>query len=182
MPLYNSKRDAGFLLGVNKEIMHRISSVEVAIYKLNLEITKTNIYEETENRTYLPPIRIHSQVQIDSTSVDSQEIVDREKTALFGFLEHDLINADVILREGDIIYYDNIYYEVDRVSGDNYWSGRNPNSSIAVKEDNQRIHGYRVSIIAECHMTRMSSLHISDVRTGNNPNSTKENSSIPKFL
>jgi len=182
MPLYNSNRDAGFLLGINKEVMHKLSSVEIAYYKLNMTKTQINIYEEAENRAYDPALRIYGQVMLDQKDTSMGEVQDFERNFTVGFLKSDLDELQVDIEEGDIIEYDGGFYEIDRVSTSNYWSGRNPNTSFAVEFDNQKKHGYAISIVAECHLTRTNALHIVDRRVGNNPNSTSKNTSITKFL
>lgn len=182
MPLFNSNRDAGLLLGVNREIMHGFSSVEIALYQLDLSVTKTNIYEESENRAYRPPVRLYSQVTLDSKTASSDNLIDYSRTMQAGFLREDLIDFDVYLQEGDIIEYDGGYYEIDQLSESNYWSGRNPETSIGVSEDGWKEYGYPVSIVARCHLTRTNSLHIVDRRTGIDNQSTDTNSSIPTFL
>lgn len=182
MPLYNSKRDSKLLMSVNREVMHRISSVEVAFYKLDISTSEVNIYEEAELRSYNPAVRLYSQIIMDSKTPSMSEVQDFERTISFGFLRDDVENLDVNIEEGDIIEYDGGFYEVDRVSNSNYWSGRNPRTALAVKLENQRKHGYVVSIVAECHLTRTNSLHIVDTRVGNNHQSTRENTGISKFI
>jgi len=183
MPLYNSNRDAGFLLGVNREIMHGYSSVEVGIYKLNLLETDVDIYEESKNRAYKPPVRIYAQIRLDEkSSVDSEFGLDYERTFAAGFLQSDLIDSGLYLEEGDIIEYDGGFYEIDQVGDTNYWSGRNPDTMIGQLFDGWARTGYRISIIAQAHLTRTNSLNIIDVDTGINDKPNFDEHNAPKFL
>lgn len=182
MPLFNSKRDAGLLLGVNREVMRGFSSVEVAVYQLDLNQTDVNIYEESNNRAYQPPIRLYSQVILESKTSAGDNFLDFTRTFQAGFLREDLIEANVYLQEGDIIEYDGGYYEIDQLSESNYWSGRNPETSIGTQEGDWVDHGYVVSVVASCHLTRTNRLQIVDKRTGIEPGPTDTNSSIPTFL
>tara|TARA_Y100000389_G_C17464014_1_gene524029 strand:- start:3418 stop:3969 length:552 start_codon:yes stop_codon:yes gene_type:complete len=183
MPLFQSRRDSGFLKGINKELLHSFISIEVGVYKLDLVATETNIYEESEQRSYKPPIRLFCQLRLDEkSSVGDDYSIDYSKTAAFGFLKSDLRDAGLIMEEGDIIFYDNGYYETDQISNSNYWGGRNPNTMIGIVEDNWPIHGYDHAVVAECHLTRTNSIHVVDSRTGQIPSPINIQSSIPKFL
>lgn len=183
MPLFNSRRDSGFLKGINRELLHGIISMDVAIYKLDMEQTDTNIYEESTQRAYKPPVRVFCQLRVDEkSSVGDDYGIDFAKTAAFGFLKADLREKNLYVEEGDIVYYDDRYWEVDQVSNSNYWSGRNPNTMIGIAEDSWSVHGYDHYVVAEAHLTRTNSLHIVDKRDGVTPSTLNTNNSIPKFL
>ena len=183
MPLYNSKRDAGFLLGVNREILHAYSSVEVAVYKLDLQTTQINIYEESTNKTYKPPVRVFALIQQQSKEAAPSDFgADFTRPFSIGFLTADLINANLVMEEGDIVEYDDKYFQVDIVSETNYWSGRNPETMIGIQQDGWAEHGYRISIQCQCHQTRLNELNIVDVREGVTPSPLETNNSIPKFI
>jgi len=183
MPLYTSKRDSGFLLGVNREIMHGFSSVEVGVYKLDLENTSMNIYEESNNRTYKPAVRVFALISFDQKTALSEDTgTDFQRTLAVGFLRADLKQADLFLEEGDIIEYNDGFFQVDVVSTTNYWSGRNPETMIGNVQDGWAEHGYNIAIQCECHLTRLNSLNIIDTRIGETPSPIQTDSSIPKFL
>lgn len=182
MPLFTSHRDAGFLLGVNKEIMHGFSSVEVAVYKLDLNNTETNIYQESNNKTYFPPVRLFAQLRFDEKTISGEELVDYTQTIGVGFLINDLKTAGIFIEEGDIIEYDNGFYQVDQVTEPKGWAGRRPDAIIGIKKDGWNSHGYDISVVAECHLTRTNSVNIVEVRTGISEISTNTNTSIPNFL
>lgn len=182
MPLYNSNRDAGFLLGVNREIMHAYSSVEVAVYKLDLDSMETNIYEESNNKSYQPPVRLFAQIRFDEKTPSGEELIDYTQTIGVGFLINDLKAANMYIEEGDIIEYDNGFYQVDQVSEMRGWSGRRPEAMIGVAQDGWSPHGYAISVVAECHLTRTNSVNIVEVRTGITESPTDTDTSIPNFL
>lgn len=182
MPLFTSQRDAGFLLGVNKEIMHGFSSVEVAVYKLDLNNTETNIYQESNNKNYFPPVRLFAQLRFDEKTISGEELVDYTQTLGVGFLINDLKAAEIFIEEGDIIEYDNGFYQVDQVTEAKGWAGRRPDAIIGIQKDGWDSHGYGISVVAECHLTRTNSVNIVEVRTGISEVSTNTNTSIPNFL
>jgi len=180
-PLFTSKRDSGFLLGINKEIIHGFSSVEVAVYKINMLETKINIYDEGVNKRYYNPVRLFSQVRIEEKSIEGDDQLTYSKPATFGFLIHDLKSADIIIEEGDVIEYDEGYYTVDQVSEMNSWSGRNPDTLIGMKLNDWEKHGYNISVVANCHLTRTNSLNI--VQTINKQTHADDtDTSVPKGM
>jgi len=183
MPLFGSYRDSGLVLSVNRELLHGIISNEVAIYKLNLEQTQVNIYEESEQRSYDPAVRAYALVQLDTPLTDSSEAgLSFTRSATFGILKTDLIDSQLVVLEGDIIEYDNGYYEVDQVVDTVYWTGRNPSTVIGMTQDNWPIHGYDISITVICHLTSTNSLHIVDRRMGNVRPAVDLAKSAPKYL
>lgn len=182
MPLYNSIRDSGFLKGINKELLHGIMSVEVGIYKLDKTNMSENMYGESENKLYKNPVRVFSLIRIDQVEASGDDMMlDYNRTAAFGFLKSDLRDVNLYLEVGDIIIYDEKYYEVDVINNNNYWSGRNPNTMIGTLEDKWSISGYDQSVTAETHLTRLNNLHIIDVREGNNSPTIKNINQL-KFL
>lgn len=183
MPLFTSLRDAGFLLGVNRELLHGFISTEVAVYKLDLNRTNINIYEESENKVYKPAVRVFSLIRFDDKEVTSDDFgIDATRTIAAGFLKADLINAELYIEEGDIIEYDSNYYQIDRVSNTNYWAGRRPESILGVVQDNWTAHGYDIAVTAECHLTRLTSIQIEDPRQGEVDSPIKSSVSMPGFL
>ena len=154
MPLYTLGRDAGFLKGVTKEIVQKIISMECAIYKLNQEDTKVNIYGESSNKKFYTPIRIFAVIRPGTKDAqDDDNIMSFTKTFTFSFMKSELKEKGITVDEGDFIWYDDKYFEVDKVSGSNYWSGRNPNNAIGSSQDDWTIYGYDYAIVADAHLT-----------------------------
>lgn len=183
MPLFTSLRDAGFLLGVNRELLHAFISTEVAVYKLDLNVTNVNIYEESENKVYKAPVRIFSLIRFDDKEVTNDDFgIDANRTMAAGFLKADLIKAEIYIEEGDIIQYDSNYYQIDKVSNSNYWAGRRPESILGVVENNWTPHGYDIAVVAECHLTRLTSIQIEEFRAGEVESPVKVSVSVPNFL
>ena len=183
MPLFTSTKDAGFLLGVNRELLHGFISTEVGIYKLDLNKTDINIYEESNNKVYKPPVRVFGLVRYDSKEVTNDDFgIDVTRNIAVGFLRADLITANLYLDEGDIISWDENYYQIDRVSTTNYWAGRSPETILGVQEDDWTPHGYKIAVQAECHLTRLTSIQIVEPRKGEIGSPVKQSTSVPKFL
>ena len=154
MPLFNSPRDSGFLKSINKEIVQKIISMEVALYKISIEETEVNIYGESDKKIFYHPIRLYSVIRPnEKTSNNTMDVLDYQKSYKFSFIKQELEEKQVVVEEGDFIFYDGKYFEVDQVSNSKYWSGRNPNQALGITEDEHTLYGYDYSIEAEAHQT-----------------------------
>ena len=59
MALFGSARDASLIRSINRELINNIIDVEVAFYKLSLNDTKANMYDESDKKVYYQPIRLN---------------------------------------------------------------------------------------------------------------------------
>lgn len=154
MPLYTLGRDAGLLKGLTKEIVQKIISMEVAVFKLNIEETSVNIYGESTDKKFYTPVRIFSVIRPGTKDPnDDGDTMSFTKTFTFSFIKSELKEKGLTIEEGDFIWYDDKYFEVDKVSNSNYWSGRSPNSAIGITEDDWSLYGYDYAIVADAHVT-----------------------------
>lgn len=163
--------------------MHRIISIEIAYYKLSLRDTNLTLYQESSNKAYFDPIRLFCLVNKEDFTMD--EIPDINITTnqlvTFSFLRDDLKDIELVAEVGDIIKFDERYFEVDNVSMNQYWAGRNPDTLPITTEGRvDRGFGYNIGIQVKAHMTRVSQLNLVSMRTGNNTIKTKNN--LPRNL
>lgn len=183
MALFGSARDRSLLRRVNREMMQKIISIEVAVYKLVLEDTKTNIYGESDNKQYYNPVRLSALVENNSSVMNTTifDEVEKGKDISVGFLRDDLVALDLRIEESDILYWDGDYYQVDRVGGStNYWWNRNQNESIPYLEGDVADHGYDLAVNVEAHRTNITNLNLIDTRSGlNNISNTNK---LPRNL
>ena len=179
MPLFGSNRDAGFLRGVNLEVIHKIISNEVVLYKIDKESTKTNIYGESDRRHYKTGIRIFAHIlnePKESTVLD--DAINIIKTITVSFIKSDLKNQDVYVEIGDIIYHDNEYYEIDNTLDQKNWTSRNPNTNIGMTKDSWPLHGYDHSIFITAHLTDSEILNMDEGIRSTHQSNTYD---IPSF-
>jgi len=190
MAFIGSERDASLVKRLNQELINKIIDIEVAFYKLSLDDTQANMYDEADNKVYHSPMRINALVQKDEKSYTGDEAgYDVTRTATFGFFREDLKTDNIIIEEGDVIEYDNEFYGV---GASQYWTGRNPNTDLGVVignlGQNQKISrdgigimnnnefGLSVAISVTAHVTRRNRLNIQEVRSGiNRPNNIPRN-------
>ena len=91
----------------------------------------------------------------DDFGPDSRRVVD------FRFLKVDLEYANVVPETGDIIMYNEIYYEVDNTNENQYFLGKDPQYSYSEGLQN---FGASFSIILSTHLTSPERLGITQQR------------------
>ena len=71
MALFGSARDASLVRSVNRELINDYIDTEVAFYKLSLEDTRANLYDEADNKVYFAPIRLNCIIEKGDTGTGS---------------------------------------------------------------------------------------------------------------
>tara|TARA_R110002051_G_scaffold323608_2_gene417804 strand:+ start:682 stop:1218 length:537 start_codon:yes stop_codon:yes gene_type:complete len=177
MALFGSARDASLIRTINRELMNNVIDTEVALYKLSLEDSATNLYDESDSKVYYLPVRLNTIVQKDEATTTSDDFgIDIIRTSIFAFLRDDLVEINVHVEGGDIIEYDKEFYEIDLVHGSQYWRGTNPGTDLGFVLGDREEFGLDIAIKAEAHLTRLNGLNIQESRSGiNKPNITPRN-------
>ena len=176
MALFGGQRDVSLFRSLNKEMIHRYIDTEVLIYRVNLNATTTNLYDETDNKIYDTPYLVYSVITMEDQQWNADDYgIDNTQNATFAFLRDDLVEKDCHINVGDIIEHKSRFFEVDSLNENQYVVGKNPDNWLAGDS-----HGYSVSIICQTHMTRQSKVNIVKTRFGNSV-STK-NQILPKNL
>ena len=177
MALFGSARDASLIRSINRELINDYIDTEVGFYKLNLESSRANLYGESDNKVYYARIKMNAIIEFEEKSRSNDEYgLDYTRNAIYSFLRDDLKDRNIVIEEGDIIEYNNEYFEVDNVSSTQYWSGRNPSADIGLVTGERGEFGYSVAVRCETHVTRRNRLNIEEVRSGvNRPNDMPRN-------
>lgn len=183
MPLFSSTKDASLIKHINRELMHKIISIEVEIFKLSLNDTEQNLYGESGKKIYYQPVRFFCLINKDAqTQNDNDTGLDSTQTVQFKFLREDLRNKEFVFDVGDIIKFDERYYEIDNINNQQYWMGRNNETIPVTTEGRTDIdYGFNISVIVETHLTRLSQLNLVEIRSGIN-NSGRSSNFSPKNL
>lgn len=165
MPLYAGSRDVSLVRRLNRELINNIIDTEVILYKVALENTKTNIYGESLKRVFYNPMRIHSLITREEKEFDGDDYNTYSRLIRFAFLRDDLKDKNVVIQEGDILKWDMEYYELNLVSSNQLWTGRNPDTLPASTLDARDSFGYNVSIIATGFKTTPDRLGLENIQT-----------------
>ena len=176
MALFGGQRDISLFKSVNKEIIHRYIDTEVLVYRLNLQSTTTNIYDETDSKLYDEAILIPCLASLEDQAWSSEDYGSEVNQAgTFAFLTDDLNTFDFRIQVGDIIEHKSRFFEIDAIVDNQSFLGKNPANWFGGDS-----HGWNVSIICQAHMTRQSKVNIVKTRFGNSePN---KNKTLPKNL
>lgn len=174
MALYGSGRDASFLRGINRELVKKHVDTEVEIYKIAPEYTTENIYNESKRKVYYDPVVVPALIDRGvHESINNSDILDFARSATFSFVRDDLKDLNLYVEEGDVILWDNEYYELKNVYDDQLWLGKNPDTLLGTIRDQISEFGYSVSVIAIGHTIRENNLNLVDTRTNTTNNKRK---------
>lgn len=148
---YFSQRDLNLVNQFNAELMGDIIEVLVQLYKICPTETKTNIYGETAAETgkwYFPAIQISSLVErADMTAEYDDFGPNRNQDYVFKMREKMLRELNFYPEIGDIVFFNDRYYEIDNVVQEQLLGGQTDKSH---------------SIICNAHYTKYTSLNIAE--------------------
>ena len=164
MALFASSRDASFLRYMNREVMGNVISQQCAIYKYKLNETKINMYGESSGGKFFEqPVLLFALITVgDNVSPTSDLGVNFDWPVSFAFLRDDLVDANVHPEVGDVILYQESYWEVDNTNIIQYWAGKDPDYPYEPNPTNPGLSefGYNVSVTCECHYVPTDRLNI----------------------
>lgn len=166
MALFGSMRDAKFLASINSELINTIIDTEIRFFKLVVEHSESNIYGESESKSYYDSILIPCVITKEGKTSNMDDYGHSyTRTAQFAISRDILERAEFYPEVGDIVFWDNEYYELDNVDANQYFAGKNPDTW-----PNGDQFGYSVSIICDAHATRQTPTGISNIRFGGDNN------------
>jgi hypothetical protein len=173
MALFGSARDMSLFRSINRELINRYIDTEVVLYKLALPDTDMNIYGESDRKTYYQPLRMNCLVAREATQAVSDDFgIDSTRSALFAFFKPDLIDKNIVIEFGDIIFWDTEYYEVDNeTKSQDFVAGRSEVTDIGVSERGS--FGMDLSVIIEAHVTRINGLNLVQSKTSINRSNSR---------
>lgn len=158
MAMYSGQRDTSFKRRINRSFINRTVSEEVIYYKLSLADTVYNIYGESKKKMYMQPVMLTCIVDRQpQTNEDADYGVNTNRLVNFNMLKDDLIDLHLVPEKGDIITWNEGYYEVDNIVEDQLLVGKDPNYSL---EQGLEKFGASWSIICEAHLTHINRLNI----------------------
>lgn len=146
---YFSARDLNLIGSINAELMGDIIENLVTVFKISANETETNIYGETSAKTgkwYLPGIQISTLTERPEMTAEYDDFgPNRSQTHIFKFREKMCIQLQFYPEIGDIVFWNDKYYEIDNVIQEQLLGGVSEKSH---------------SIICNSHYTKFTSLNI----------------------
>jgi hypothetical protein len=152
MPRFVTERDFLFFQHINREVVVDVVDVEVVLYKIIQDIANVNIYGESISKARYRGISLNALIKYPKAQPGSEGFgYDITQPGVeFRFVRKLLQDVDVYPDIGDIIKYNESYYEIDNI---------NETQLVAARPE------YNHNIICEAHLTRRSSLNIEDTHT-----------------
>lgn len=162
MALFGTVRDAVMQIGVAQEFVNNVVTQQIGYYKVVLPDTQPNVYGEALVKSYIGPVLLNCLiVRGDFTTITDNFGPDSRREAGFRFLKVDLQAANVVPEVGDIVMYNELYYEVDNVNENQLFLGKDP--SYAYSEGLNQF-GASISILLDTHLTTPERLGITQQR------------------
>ena len=153
--LFGGSRDISLFRYVNRELLGNVITQQCALYKFSLEQTTVNMYGEASGGKFLEgPYLFNALITVDdNTSPVSELGVDFNWGIEAAFLRDDLVDANVHPEVGDVLLYQESYFEIDNTNIKQFFAGKDPDypySQNPLNPDLQNF-GYNVSVICETH-------------------------------
>ena len=152
MPRFVSQRDFNLFQHFNRELVSDIVDVDIILYKIVLETTAINIYGEATEKARYTPVELKAIVKYDKSQADASSGfgVDVMQNVEFRFVRALLQQVSTYPEVGDIIKYNDSYFEIDNINDTQYVAGQPQ---------------YTTSILCNAHLTRLSGLQIEEANT-----------------
>jgi hypothetical protein len=160
--LFGSNRDFDLLVNINRELIKDIIEQEILYHKLSLEDTDVNLYGESLQKSFWNAVKLNCLITRGDQVIDIQEFgPDLGREASFAFIRQDLVDVSVVPEVGDIVEWQNDFYEVDTVRENQLFLGRDKSYNLTSTTSG---FGSSLSIIVDCHLTRADKVGIAEVR------------------
>jgi len=155
MALYGQARDISMFRYVNRGLLGDIITQQCALYKYVLDKTKVNMYGESSGGKFFDgPILLNALITVNDNKTPIDDFgANFDWSIDVAFLRDDLVDANAHPEVGDIILYQESYFEIDNTNEIQYFAGKNPDFPYNQNPLNPGLEnfGYNVSIICECH-------------------------------
>lgn len=116
MAIFRSKRDIAFFERIASELIEKVVGEKFTYYPISLKLSQTDFYGETKEKIVDPPVNMYGIInwgkQDIKTTEFGQDIV--YNISIF-VLENYLVRVSVKPKEGDMIEYDNRFFEITKI-------------------------------------------------------------------
>jgi hypothetical protein len=158
MALFGSQRDIATFKGVTREVVENIISQMVGYYKVVLSDTPVNIYGEALNKNYIGPVLINCLIERGDFEFSQTEFgPDNTRQVQFRFFKDHLVEVNVFPEVGDVVLYNELFFQVDSVNENQLILGKDNDYSY---QDGLNNFGSSYSIILKAHYTSPDALGI----------------------
>jgi len=149
MPLFFRSKDVNLIDSINVEIIKNIIDTTVNVYKTSVYDTQGNLYGEASDKLYYPSVQASGLIEHDPEAFEDEDFgPDMEQPIIVKFHKKTLSDINLYPNIGDIIDYDDKYYEIDEVIDNQFLGGQ---------------VSLRHSIICKCHLTKKDRVDIEEI-------------------
>jgi hypothetical protein len=168
MALFGGARDISLFRHVNRELLGDIITQQCVYYKFKLAETKVNLYGEASGaKFYHEPVIFNALISRGEQTQPVDDFgVDFSWDLEFRFFRDDLVDARLVPEVGDIIMYNEAYWEVDNTNANQYFVGKDPDYPYNPNPLNPGLEdfGSSISIICQAHYTPADKVQITRER------------------
>jgi len=117
MPKFMLDRDLQLFRSFARELVDTIIENTCVLFKVNLNETKVNIYGESTNKTWYPGVELFVLIDKEPENVQYEGFgPDNTQNITFKFDRLLCEERNTYPEIGDVIYFDNSYYEIDNTN------------------------------------------------------------------
>jgi hypothetical protein len=132
MPKFISERDVAFFKGIAREVVDVVIQNAIVLFKVNLNETKVNLYGEATNKTWYPGVELYALINKEPESANYEGFgPDANQNVEFRLDRFMCEEKNVYPEIGDIIFFDNSYYEIDNTNEIQFVGGQ-PDNNFSV--------------------------------------------------
>ena len=117
MPKFMLGRDLQLFRSFARELVDTVIENTCVLFKVNLNETKVNIYGESTNKTWYPGVELFVLIDKEPENVQYEGFgPDNTQNITFKFDRLLCEERNTYPEIGDVIYFDNSYYEIDNTN------------------------------------------------------------------
>ena len=130
MPKFMLGRDLQLFRSIARELVDTVIENTCVLFKVNLNETKVNIYGESTNKTWYPGVELFVIIDKEPEDVIYEGFgPDNTQNITFKFDRLLCEERNTYPEIGDVIYFDNSYYEIDNTNEIQFVGGLPGNNS-----------------------------------------------------
>lgn len=130
MPKFMLGRDLQLFRSFARELVDTVIENTCVLFKINLNETKVNIYGEAMNKTWHPGIELFVMIDKEPDTATYEGFGPEEQQNITFKFDRLLCEERNAYPEiGDVIYFDNSYYEIDNTTETQFVGGLPGNNS-----------------------------------------------------
>lgn len=151
MARFVTQRDFEFIQHITRELIDETMDVGVVLYKIVVGSTTINIYGESTSKPRYTPVKVNAIVKYDKNTLAQDEGFgsNQDQQVEFRFARRMLQEVSTYPEIGDIVGYNNHYYEVHNITETQLIAGK---------------PGFNTAIICMAHLTRRTSIDIEEAQ------------------